>query len=83
VGVRDAKELAQRRRSEHRRGGRVDQKLRIARKQPRPKAAPRKTEDGSAFDSWLETKLRSAYSSVLDEPIPDDLIQLLTQKLKD
>lgn len=61
----------------------MDQKLRIARKQPRLKAAARKVEDGGAFDSWLETKLRSAYSSVLDEPIPDDLIQLLTQKLKD
>ena len=35
------------------------------------------------FDSWLETKLRTAYSSVLDEPIPEDLIQLISQKLKD
>jgi hypothetical protein len=39
--------------------------------------------DGGGFDSWLETKLRTAYSSVLDEPIPDDLIQLIAQKLKD
>jgi hypothetical protein len=61
----------------------VDQKLRIGRKQPRQKAAASKTADGGAFDSWLETKLRSAYSSVLDEPIPEDLIQLLNQKLKD
>ena len=37
----------------------------------------------SLFDSWLENKLRTAYSSVLDEPIPDDLIQLLSRKLKD
>jgi hypothetical protein len=35
------------------------------------------------FDSWLENKLKSAYSSVLEEPIPEDLIRLLTQKLKD
>jgi hypothetical protein len=40
--------------------------------------------DGTAgFDSWLENKLRTAYSSVLDEPIPEDLIQLIAQKLKD
>ncbi len=39
--------------------------------------------DATGFDSWLENKLRSAYSSVLDEPIPDDLIELLSQKLKD
>jgi len=39
--------------------------------------------DAAGFDSWLETKLRVAYSSVLDEPIPEDLIQLLSQKLKD
>ena len=55
----------------------------MARKQPRQKPSVRKSEGGGAFDSWLETKLRSAYSSVLDEPIPEDLIQLLTQKLKD
>jgi hypothetical protein len=37
----------------------------------------------AGFDSWLESKLRTAYSSVLDEPIPDDLIELISQKLKD
>ena len=36
-----------------------------------------------AFDHWLEDKLRNAYSSVLEEPIPDDLLKLLQQKLKD
>ncbi len=42
------------------------------------------TGSGKAtLDTWLDTKLRNAYSSVLDEPIPDDLIQLLHQKLKD
>jgi hypothetical protein len=44
-----------------------------------------KSINGSAagFDSWLESKLRTAYSSVLDEPIPEDLIQLISQKLGD
>jgi hypothetical protein len=41
------------------------------------------TGGAAGFDSWLESKLRTAYSSVLDEPIPDDLIQLISEKLKD
>ena len=36
-----------------------------------------------AFDRWLEDKLRNAYSSVLEEAIPEDLLRLLQQKLKD
>ena len=45
-----------------------------------PKIDNRETVE---FDSWLENKLRNAYSSVLDEPIPEDLIRLLSDKLKD
>ncbi len=41
------------------------------------------TMKDSGFDSWLDNKLRTAYSSVLDEPLPEDLIKLLEQKLKD
>jgi len=59
-------------------------------KSPRPRQRGRRTErpvPGPAadadFDRWLETKLRMAYSSVLDEPVPEDLIRLLQQKLKD
>ena len=56
-------------------------KQRPGRKEPRRQS---KSGNGtSGFDSWLETKLRTAYSSVLDEPIPEDLIQLIAQKLKD
>ncbi len=51
-------------------------------KKPRQKNASDGSED-PIFNNWLETKLRSAYSSVLDEPIPEDLINLLHQKLKD
>ncbi len=40
------------------------------------------TED-VVFDRWLEDRLRNAYSSVLEEPIPDDLLRLLKQTLKD
>ena len=39
--------------------------------------------DGDPFDHWLEDKLRNAYSSVLEEPIPEDLLKLLHAKLKD
>ncbi len=67
---------------EYRCGGSLNHKEKPGRKAPRLKAA-RGGGQGAGFDSWLETKLRSAYSSVLDEPIPEDLIQLLHQKLKD
>jgi len=58
-------------------GGIVEKK-----KSPQGKKDLKSSED-PAFDNWLDNKLRSAYSSVLDEPIPEDLIKLLHQKLKD
>jgi hypothetical protein len=60
----------------------VAEKQKSGRKDP---GGPKDTgEKGVAgFDSWLENKLRTAYSSVLDEPIPDDLIELIAQRLKD
>jgi hypothetical protein len=60
----------------------VADKQKPGRKEPR---SQKKAADGGAtvFDSWLENKLRTAYSSVLDEPIPEDLIELLSRKLKD
>jgi hypothetical protein len=33
------------------------------------------------FERWLDTKLKNVYGSVLAEPIPDDLINLLREKL--
>ena len=63
-------------------GGTLAEKQKPGRKDPRKPSKP--TNGGAAgFDSWLENKLRTAYSSVLDEPIPEDLIQLISQKLKD
>ncbi len=52
---------------------------------PRAPRTPARQPSGSdeVFDTWLENKLKSAYSSVLDEPIPEDLIRLLKQTLKD
>jgi len=71
-------------------GGNVAEKQKPGRKEPRRdgKSANGNTPSvgsggGAGFDSWLESKLRTAYSSVLDEPIPDDLIELISQKLKD
>ena len=63
-------------------GGTVAEKQKPGRKESRK---PSKSTNGgtAGFDSWLENKLRTAYSSVLDEPIPEDLIELITQKLKD
>lgn len=36
---------------------------------------------GDRFDTWLDGKLKSAYGSVLNEPIPDDIMKLLEQEL--
>ena len=60
----------------------MEQKQKPGRKEPRSQKKPGNGSD-TGFDSWLETKLRTAYSSVLDEPIPEDLIRLLSEKLKD
>jgi hypothetical protein len=49
------------------------------RKQPdRPKKSP---APGDRFDTWLDGKLKTAYGSVLNEPIPDDIMKLLEQEL--
>ncbi len=37
--------------------------------------------DAAPFERWLDKKLKSAYGSVLDEPVPQDLIDLLRKKL--
>ncbi len=53
-------------------------------RQKDPRAGRTASSGGDAvFDDWLEDKLKVAYSSVLEEPIPDDLIRLISQKLKD
>jgi hypothetical protein len=57
-------------------------KQKSGRREPRAQK-PLEGNGVAGFDSWLENKLRTAYSSVLDEPIPDDLIELISQKLKD
>ncbi len=64
----------------------MEKKSKGSRKDPRHGRPVRDnaTQDGDgAFDNWLENKLRTAYSSVLDEPVPEDLIRLLHQKFKD
>ena len=38
-------------------------------------------DDAVPFERWLDKKLKTAYGSVLEEPIPEDLIRLLQQKL--
>jgi Anti-sigma factor NepR len=60
----------------------VADKQKSGRKEPRAQK-PSGGNGTAGFDNWLENKLRTAYSSVLDEPIPDDLIELISQKLKD
>ncbi len=33
------------------------------------------------FERWLDNKLKTVYGAVLEEEIPDDLINLLREKL--
>jgi hypothetical protein len=37
--------------------------------------------DVAPFERWLDKKLKNAYGSVLEEPIPQDIIDLLRKKL--
>ncbi|GIL39765.1 NepR family anti-sigma factor [Roseiterribacter gracilis] len=50
---------------------------------PRNKSnkAKKSPAPGDRFDIWLDGKLKTAYGSVLDEPIPDDIMKLLEQEL--
>ncbi len=38
-------------------------------------------DDPAPFERWLDKKLKTIYGSVLEEPIPQDIIALLQQKL--
>ncbi len=66
----------------------MDKKLKPGRKESRVTRAARTSPPAgapadTAFDYWLENTMKNAYSLVLDEPIPEDLIRLISQKLKD
>jgi hypothetical protein len=37
--------------------------------------------DMAPFERWLDRKLKTVYGSVLEEPIPQDLLDLLKSKL--
>jgi len=34
---------------------------------------------GALFDAWLQSRLQRLYDNTLDEPVPDDLLQLLPE----
>ncbi len=38
-------------------------------------------DDLAPFERWLDRKLKSVYGSVLEEPIPQDILDLLRQRL--
>ncbi len=37
--------------------------------------------DAAPFERWLDRKLKSVYGSVLEEPIPQDILDLLKRRL--
>jgi hypothetical protein len=36
-----------------------------------------------AFDAWLDRQLRDMYDSAVSEPVPDELLNLLTKRTSD
>jgi Anti-sigma factor NepR len=53
----------------------------VRKRKPAVKDEPAGEAD-PAFDSWLDVRLKSMYGSVLNEPVPDDMIKLLQQRPK-
>ncbi|MDR6294553.1 MULTISPECIES: NepR family anti-sigma factor [Inquilinus] len=53
---------------------------------PRPaepgRVAPDRLKKPPQFDNWLSQQLKSLYDPVLDEPLPDDLLEMLEQGAK-
>jgi hypothetical protein len=50
-------------------------KRKPAAKQPTAEADP-------AFDTWLDVRLKTMYGSILNEPVPEDMVKLLQQRPK-
>lgn len=49
----------------------------------KPAATERRSnEQESEFDAWLDVRLKSLYSSVLNEPVPEDMMKLLQKRTK-
>lgn len=44
-----------------------------------PPASDRDPVDDTGFERWLRQRLNEQYTAVLDEPLPDDLAQLIAQ----
>lgn len=42
----------------------------------------RSNELDPEFDAWLDVRLKSLYGSVLNEPVPEDMMKLLQQRRK-
>lgn len=57
--------------------GKPRNKTEKAKKPPATSSA----KGGDRFETWLDGKLKTAYGSVLNEPIPDDIMKLLEQEL--
>ena len=42
---------------------------------------PLANSEAAPFERWLDRKLKSVYGSVLEEPIPQDILDLLKRRL--
>ena len=41
---------------------------------------PEKKADEVAFETWLDQRVRALYQSVLEEPLPEDMIRRLKRQ---
>jgi hypothetical protein len=42
-------------------------------------AAPRRPGEHAAFELWLEGRLHDIYDAVVTEPLPEELLRLITE----
>ncbi len=61
-------------------GGSVD-RSNVRKRKPAAKERRSSGQDPE-FDAWLDVRLRSLYGSVLNEPVPEDMMKLLQQRTK-
>lgn len=53
-----------------------------ARKRKRAVSRPVAESSDPAFDQWLDVRLKAIYDSVLNEPLPPDMLSLVRDRSK-
>jgi hypothetical protein len=63
------------------RGGARARKIKI--QTPSPQKGAQKTKKNDAeFERWLDLRIKKMFDSALEEPVPDDMLEILKQERK-